>query len=156
GQRERLYEQLRAGLRDGRQAFLICPLVEESETLDLKAAEQTYAELRDGPFRDFRVGLLHGRLDEQAKDEVMQRFHRREIDLLVSTLVVEVGVDVPNATLLVVEHAERFGLSQLHQLRGRVSRGTVAGQCYLFARAGTDEARARLRAFTRTADGFAL
>jgi ATP-dependent DNA helicase RecG len=155
-QRERLYDRLREELRKGRQAYLICPLVEESEALDLKAAEQTYAELRDGPFREFRVGLLHGRIDEAGKDEVMQRFRRRELDLLVATVVVEVGVDVPNATFLIVEHAERFGLSQLHQLRGRISRGTVAGRCYLFAQATTDEARERLRAFTRTADGFAL
>jgi len=155
-QRDRLYNQLRTALRERRQAYLICPLVAESETLDLKAAEQTHTELSEGPFRDFRVGLLHGRMDEQAKDEVMQRFHGGTIDLLVSTQVVEVGVDVPNATLLVVEHAERFGLSQLHQLRGRVSRGTVAGECYLFAHPGTDDARERLRAFTRTADGFVL
>jgi ATP-dependent DNA helicase RecG len=155
-QREGLYQRLREALGQGIQAYLICPLVEESEKLDLKAAEQTWAQLRDGPFRDFRVGLLHGRMEEQAKDDVMQQFHRGSIDLLVSTQVVEVGVDVPNATLLVVEHAERFGLSQLHQLRGRISRGTVGGQCFLFASPATDEARERLRAFTRTADGFAL
>jgi ATP-dependent DNA helicase RecG len=155
-QRERLYQRLREELRQGRQAYLICPLVEESETLDLKAAEKTYAELQEGPFHDFRVGLLHGRMDEQAKDAVMQRFRNRDIDLLVSTVVVEVGVDVANATFLIVEHAERFGLSQLHQLRGRISRGTVGGQCYLFASAANDEARERLRAFTRTSDGFVL
>jgi ATP-dependent DNA helicase RecG len=156
GQREALYQRLREALNEGRQGFLVCPLVEESETLDLKAAEKTYAELRSGPFREFRLGLLHGRMDDATKDDVMQRFHRREIDLLVTTPVVEVGVDVPNATLLVVEHAERFGLSQLHQLRGRVSRGSIAGECYLFAQASTDEAHERLRAFTRTADGFTL
>jgi ATP-dependent DNA helicase RecG len=155
-QRAALYQRLDEALRQGRQAFLICPLVEESATLDLKAAEQTFEELRLEAFRDFRVGLLHGRMDDGAKDEVMQRFHGGVIDLLVSTQVVEVGVDVPNATFLIVEHAERFGLSQLHQLRGRISRGTIGGQCYLFAAPGTDEARERLRAFTRTADGFAL
>jgi ATP-dependent DNA helicase RecG len=155
-QRERVYEKLRETLRLGRQAYLICPLVEESETLDLKAAEQTCADLRHGPFREFRVDLLHGRMDDKVKEDVMQRFHRSTIDLLVSTQVVEVGVDVPNATFLIVEHAERFGLSQLHQLRGRISRGTVGGQCFLFANATTDEARDRLRSFTRTTDGFAL
>ncbi|HZT82558.1 MAG TPA: helicase-related protein, partial [Gemmataceae bacterium] len=156
GQRERLYGRLREELRAGRQGYVICPLVAESELLDLKAAEQTFAELQAGPFRDFRLGLLHGRLDDRAKDEVMRRFRDRELDLLVCTSVVEVGVDVANATLLVVEHAERFGLSQLHQLRGRVSRGAVAGQCYLFADPGSDEAKARLRAFVRTTDGFQL
>lgn len=156
GQHARVEERLREGLRQGRQAYVVCPLVAESETLDLKAAEQTYAELQAGPFRDFRVGLLHGRMDEAAKDEVMERFRRHELDLLVCTSVIEVGVDVPNATLLVVEHAERFGLSQLHQLRGRVSRGTVAGQCYLFGDPANEVARERLRLLTRITDGFAL
>ena len=155
-ERESIYQRLREALRQGRQAYLICPLVEESEKLDLKAALQTYAQLREGPFRDFRVGLLHGRMDDEAKDAVMQQYHKGSIELLVSTQVVEVGVDVPNATFLIVEHAERFGLSQLHQLRGRISRGSIAGQCYLFAEPATDEARERLRAFTRTSDGFAL
>jgi ATP-dependent DNA helicase RecG len=156
GQRERVYEQLRQGLRQGRQAYVVCPLVAESESLDLKAAEQTYAELRAGPFREFRVGLLHGRLDEAAKDAVMEQFRGRQLDLLVTTAVVEVGVDVASATLLVVEHADRFGLSQLHQFRGRVSRGPVAGQCYLVADPAHTEARDRLRALVRTTDGFAL
>ncbi len=155
-QRERLYGYLREQLRLGRQGYLVCPLVEESESLDVKAAEQTHAELAAGPLGDFRLGLLHGRLDERAKDAVMQQFRDRQLDLLVSTLVIEVGVDVANATLMVVEHADRFGLSQLHQLRGRVSRGEVGGECYLFTGAVNDEARERLRVFTRTADGFAL
>jgi ATP-dependent DNA helicase RecG len=155
-QRERVYIKLREGLFQGRQAYVVCPLVAESETLDLKAAVQTQAELQAGPFRAYRVGLLHGGLDEQAKDQVMEAFRRRELDVLVCTSVIEVGVDVPNATLLLVEHAERFGLAQLHQLRGRVSRGTVAGQCYLFADPGNEEAKERLRIVTRTTDGFVL
>ena len=155
-ERPRLYERLHAELQQGRQGYIVCPLVEESAVLDLKAAEQTHAELQAGPFQSFRVGLLTGRMDESAKDAVMQQFHQRQLDLLVSTMVIEVGVDVPNATFLVIEHAERFGLSQLHQLRGRVGRGGMAGQCFLFAHAGNEEARARLQAFTRTADGFAL
>jgi ATP-dependent DNA helicase RecG len=155
-QREGLYKQLRQELTQDRQGFVVCPLVEESETLDLKAAAQTYEDLQAGPLHEFRVGLLHGRMDEDAKADVMARFRKREIDLLVCTSVVEVGVDVPNATLMVVEHAERFGLSQLHQLRGRVSRGTVPGQCWLFADPANEEAGERLRAFTRLADGFAL
>ena len=151
-----VYDRLREGLRQGRQGYIVCPLVDESETLDLKAAEQTYDELRAGPLRDFRLGLLHGQLDEQAKERVMKQFRAHQIDVLVSTTIVEVGVDVPNATLLIVEHAERFGLSQLHQLRGRVSRGVAAGQCYLFAEPGNDEAKERLRLLTRITDGFAL
>jgi ATP-dependent DNA helicase RecG len=156
GQRERIYAQLRAGLAAGRQAYVVCPLVEESATLDAKAATQTFAELQAGPLKDFRLGLLHGRQDEPEKAAVMERFRRRELDALVCTVVVEVGVDVPNATLMLVEHAERFGLSQLHQLRGRVSRGEVGGECYLFAEPAGDDGRDRLRVFVRTTDGFEL
>jgi ATP-dependent DNA helicase RecG len=134
----------------------VCPLVEESETLDVKAAEQTYAELKAGVFRDVRVGLLHGRLSDDAKDDIMAEFRAGRIDVLVATVVIEVGVDVPNATLMVILHADRFGLSQLHQLRGRVTRGPVAGECYLFATTTGEEARERLRILTRTTDGFAL
>jgi ATP-dependent DNA helicase RecG len=155
-QRERLYERLRGELGRGRQGFVICPLVEESETLDLKSAAEVHAQLQAGPFRDFHVGLLHGRLDDRAKDVVMEQFRGRQLDVLVATSVVEVGVDVPNATLLIVEHAERFGLSQLHQFRGRISRGTVPGECYLFAEPANDEAKQRLRAFLKTRDGFEL
>jgi ATP-dependent DNA helicase RecG len=155
-QREWLHTQLKAGLEQSRQAYVICPLVEESAVLDVKAATATYAELRDGPFRDFRLGLLHGRMDEDDKAAVMADFRDRKLDLLVCTQVVEVGVDVANATMMVIEHAERFGLSQLHQMRGRISRGTVAGQCWFFAEAGGDEAQERLKAFVRSTDGFAL
>jgi ATP-dependent DNA helicase RecG len=155
-ERERVWTTLREGLSQGRQGYVVCPLVEESVTADVKAAAQTHEELQAGAFRDFRVGLLHGRMDEADKAAVMERFRAREIDLLVCTSVVEVGVDVPNATLLVVEHAERFGLSQLHQLRGRVSRGGVAGQCFLFAEPATEEGKERLRVLVRTTDGFAL
>jgi ATP-dependent DNA helicase RecG len=155
-QRQQVYARLREGLTQGRQGYIVCPLVEESATLDVKAATQTHAELRDGPFRDFRIGLLHGRQDEATKAAVMDSFRKHELDLLVCTSVIEVGVDVSNATLMAIEHAERFGLSQLHQLRGRVSRGPCAGQCYLFADPSSDEGRRRLRAFLRTTDGFAL
>ncbi len=154
--REWVYSRLREGLTQGRQLYVICPLVEESDALDVKAATQTYEELRTGTFRHYRVGLLHGRMDEEEKASIMERFATGAVQVLVSTSVVEVGVDVPNATLLVIEHAERFGLSQLHQLRGRISRGTTAGQCYLFADPATDEGRERLRVFLRTTDGFTL
>ena len=154
--REEVYERFRAALRQGRQAYVICPLVEESERLELKSAAQVQAELQAGPFRDFRVGLLHGRMDDEAKDAAMQAFRERRTDLLVATSVVEVGVDIANATLMVIEDADRFGLSQLHQLRGRVSRGQSAGECYLFADTTTEDGEKRLRILTRTADGFAL
>lgn len=155
-QRERIAQRIRDEMKKGRQAYIVCPLVEESETLDLTAATELYEILRAGSFKEFRLGLLHGRLGDDEKARVMQEFRDRKLDLLVTTVVIEVGVDVPNATLMVIEHADRFGLSQLHQLRGRVSRGTVAGECYLFAGMTTDEARQRLRAICRTSDGFAL
>jgi ATP-dependent DNA helicase RecG len=155
-QREAVYERFSTGLREGQQAFVVCPLVAESEAVDVTAAEQHFATLRDGPFKEFRVGLLHGRLSDADKDRTMQAFRDHQIDLLVTTVVIEVGVDVPNATLMLIEHAERFGLSQLHQLRGRITRGAVAGECYLFADAATDEAQQRLRALSRTSDGFEL
>jgi ATP-dependent DNA helicase RecG len=155
-EREKVWEQIRGDLRRGQQAFLVCPLVEKSPGGEVKGAVQTHAELQTGPFRDFQVGLLHGGMTDKAKDAVMELFRRRVLSILVSTAVVEVGVDVPNATIMVVEHADRFGLSQLHQLRGRVSRGTVSGQCFLFAGEVGEEARSRLRTITRTADGFAL
>jgi ATP-dependent DNA helicase RecG len=155
-QREWLYGKMREALAQGRQAYVVCPLVDDSPTSELRSAARAYKELAAGPFRDFRVGLLHGQQDEEVKADVMERFRRREIDVLVCTSVVEVGVDVANATWLVVEHAERFGLSQLHQLRGRVSRGATPGYCYLFADPPTDEGHERLRVLCRTTDGFAL
>ena len=155
-QREEVYERVRAGLRQGRQGYVVCPLVEDSERLGLKSAVQVHAALAAGPFSDFRVGLVHGRMDEEAKDAAMASLRRHQTDLLVATSVIEVGVDVANATLMVIEDADRFGLSQLHQLRGRVSRGAVAGACYLFADPAGAEGEKRLRIFTRTADGFAL
>jgi ATP-dependent DNA helicase RecG len=156
GEREWLYGKLREALAAGRQGYVVCPLVEDSAGVAARSATRAYKELSAGPFRDFRVGLLHGKQDEAVKADVMDRFRRREIDLLVSTSVVEVGVDVANATYLVVEDAERFGLSQLHQLRGRVSRGTTAGYCYLFSEEPTEEGKERLRVLLRTTDGFAL
>lgn len=155
-QRARIYQHLIEELRQNKQMFVVCPLVAESENLDLKAAEQTREELQRGPFKDFSVGLIHGRMDEKAKDSIMQQFRNRQLDILVSTIVIEVGVDVPNATLMIIEHADRFGLSQLHQLRGRISRGVEAGQCFCFASGVTEEGKTRLRAFTRTTDGFVL
>jgi ATP-dependent DNA helicase RecG len=156
GQREKVYRRLSQEMAQGRQAYVVCPLVEESASLDLKAAAAMYAELREGMLSEFRLGLLHGRMAEQTKAAVMDQFRQHHLDVLVCTSVVEVGVDVPNATLLVVEQAERFGLSQLHQFRGRVSRGATAGRCYLLADPVGEEARQRLRALARLTDGFKL
>lgn len=155
--RPKLYAHLAKELKKGRQLFVVCPLVEDAGG-EKKAAEQVFAELKTGPLGEFRIGLLHGRLRDEQKDRVMDEFLRRELDLIVTTTVVEVGVDVPNATLMVIEQAERFGLSQLHQLRGRVSRGPVRGECYVFAGpAGSgDELAERLKFFVKTTDGFQL
>jgi ATP-dependent DNA helicase RecG len=154
--RPMVLSKLKQALRNGQQAFVVCPLVRESDAQDTKAAVQTHEALQQGALAEFRVGLLHGDMDEKAKTEVMNRFLRRDIEALVTTVVIEVGVDVANATWMIIEHADRFGLAQLHQLRGRISRGTVGGHCYLFADAVNDQARRRLRALTQSNDGFGL
>ncbi len=131
--RNAVYDFMRDEVKEGRQAYIVYPLVEESEKLDLKAATESYEVIRKDIFPDLRVALLHGRMSSDEKDDVMERFKRREYDILVSTTVIEVGIDVPNATIMVIEHAERFGLSQLHQLRGRVGRGSDQSYCILIA-----------------------
>lgn len=157
-EREEAYSFVRERLDAGEQAYVVCPLVEESEALDVRSAEEEFERLRRGPFRAYRVELLHGRMPARQKDEVMQRFARGEAHVLVSTSVIEVGVDVPNATVIIIEGAERFGLSQLHQFRGRVGRSDRQSYCLLFS---TDEdpgpdARERLQAMVETTDGFRL
>jgi ATP-dependent DNA helicase RecG len=155
--RDEVYRFVRAELEAGRQAYVIYPLVEESDKIDLKAATERADHLAEEVFPEFRVGLLHGRLKPDAKDRVMKAFAAGELQVLVSTTVVEVGIDVPNATVMLIEHAERFGLSQLHQLRGRVGRGGAQSSCFLLYQSPlSDEARARLRAMTDTADGFEI
>jgi ATP-dependent DNA helicase RecG len=155
--RERIYDFVRTQLRAGRQAYVVCPLVEETEASDLKAATEMAERLRTGPFRDFRVGLIHGRLTFDAKDQVMRAFKTGETDVLVATTVIEVGIDVPNASVMLVEHAERFGLAQLHQLRGRVGRGAAQSFCILLANEPmSEDARQRLDAMIKTQDGFRL
>jgi ATP-dependent DNA helicase RecG len=154
--REVAYEFLRKRLREGRQAFVVCPLVEVSEKLPGKAAGEEAERLRRGPLRDFRVGLLHGQMHSTEKAEAMRAFAAGETDVLVATTVIEVGIDVPNATVMMIEGAERFGVSQLHQLRGRVGRGEHPSQCLLFATEAGDMARRRLRAVEGTSDGFRL
>ena len=141
---------------EGRQAYCICPLVEESELLDLRSAEGMLSELSRGPLAGFRLGLIHGRMTEDEKHTAMQQFRSGKIQVLVSTLVVEVGVDVPNATVIVVVDAQRFGLSQLHQLRGRTARGKYPGFCFLLADKRNPESTARLQILVDTNDGFRI
>ena len=151
------YEEVRSEIEDGRQAYVICPLVEESEALeDVRAAEELREELAHEIFPELNVGLLHGRMKTQDKREVMARFRAGEIDILVATVVVEVGVDVPNASAIVIEGAERFGLSQLHQLRGRVCRGLHPPKCFLIGAPKTDDSQRRLEALEKYQDGFKL
>ena len=155
--REEIYQLLRDQLDAGRQAYVIYPLVEESEKVDLKSATEMADHLQADIFPGYRVALLHGRMKQEAKDRVMHAFAAGQVHILVSTTVVEVGVDVPNASVMVVEHAERFGLSQLHQLRGRVGRGTWESHCILLYQAPwTDDARERLKMMAATQDGFAI
>ncbi len=152
---ERTYEHIRAELADGRQVFVVCPLIAESDTLPAKSAEQVYAELSKGPFKQWRIGLLHGKLKADEKDAIMAQFVRHELDILVSTTVIEVGVDVPNATVMLIESAERFGLAQVHQLRGRVGRSEHQGYCYLLLTDDSEPPR-RLKALESSGDGFKL
>jgi len=155
-QRDSAYAFLRRQVASGRQAFIICPLIEESETIMAQAAVVEYERLSQEVFADLRLGLLHGRLSAGEKDEVMHRFRSGELDILVSTPVVEVGIDVPNAAVMLVESADRFGLSQLHQFRGRVGRGQEQSYCMLLAENPSDVARERLDIIEKVQDGFVL
>jgi ATP-dependent DNA helicase RecG len=156
-QRAGVYKGVEREVRQGRQVYVVYPLVEESEKMDLKDATRMYEHLRDRIFPHFSIGLLHGKMKAADKEEVMGRFVSGEIQILVATTVVEVGVDVSNASVMVIEHAERFGLSQLHQLRGRVGRGTEASFCVLLASdKRTSVARERLGIMEETSDGFRI
>ena len=150
------YEFIRLKIKEGRQVFFVCPLVEESSELDLKAAVDEAQRLQNDIFPELKVGLLHGRLKSADKEAVMKQFLDKQIDILVSTTVIEVGIDVPNATVMVIEHAERFGLSQLHQLRGRIGRGGEQSFCFLVGEPKSPEARARMKAMIDTNDGFKI
>lgn len=154
--RHEVVARVQAACREGRQAYWVCPLIEESETLQLKTAEETYARLVEA-LPDLAVGLIHGRLKGEEKAAIMAAFAHNEIQVLVATTVIEVGVDVPNASLMVIEHAERFGLAQLHQLRGRVGRGAAASSCILiYAQPLGQIARARLKIIYENTDGFEI
>ena len=155
--RDKLYEQVKTEIKKGRQTYIVYPLVEESEKMEeIKAATEMAEHFQLEVFPNFRIGLLHGRMKSVDKQEVMQQFKNRQIDILVSTTVIEVGVDIPNATIMVIENAERFGLAQLHQLRGRIGRGKHKSKCYLIATPQSEEGVHRLKAMIRTNDGFEL
>lgn len=154
--RDQAYRFIEQRVAQGDQGYFVCPVIEESEKQDLQAAQSLYDELTRQVFPKLRIGLLHGKMKSSAKEQVMQRFKAGEMDLLVTTTVVEVGVDVGNANIMVIEQAERFGLSQLHQLRGRVGRGSKQAYCFLIAAPRSDEAKRRLRAMERSNDGFEL
>ncbi|MCA9511186.1 MAG: DNA helicase RecG, partial [Myxococcales bacterium] len=155
GDGKQVAEALRAALDRGEQAYVVFPLVEESEKVDLRSAVDGARRIARA-YPDARVDLVHGRLSAEERAAAMARFESGETRILVSTTVIEVGVDVANATLMIVEHAERFGLAQLHQLRGRVGRGGAPGTCVLVARGGGEESEARLRAMLETTDGFRI
>ncbi|HZC06573.1 MAG TPA: ATP-dependent DNA helicase RecG [Ktedonobacterales bacterium] len=156
GQRQEAYRLVEREAEQGRQAYIICPLVEESEALEAKSAVAEYERLRTQVFPHLRMGLAHGQLRPAEKDRVMRQFRDGEIDVLVATAVVEVGVDVPNATVMLIEDADRFGLSQLHQFRGRVGRGSQQSYCYLLSKEASATASERLHTLEMTSDGFAL
>jgi ATP-dependent DNA helicase RecG len=151
----KVFEFIRGKLREGRQAYVVYPRVEESEGDDLKAVTREWEKLQQ-EFAPYQVGLLHGRLKSGAREAVMADFRAGRVQLLVATSVIEVGVDVPNATVMLIENAERFGLAQLHQLRGRVGRGAHLSYCILVAEAKNNEARQRLKALEETGDGFRI
>ena len=154
--KKQIIELIRREINEGRQAYIVYPLIDESETLSAKAATIEKEKWQTEIFPEFKIGLLHGKLKNDEKEEVMQKFKNKEYNILVSTTVVEVGVDVPNATVIVIENAERFGLSQLHQLRGRVGRSNLQSYCILSSSTKSQETRARLDIMTQTNDGFII
>jgi ATP-dependent DNA helicase RecG len=150
------HELIREEIIKGNQAYIVFPLIDESETLSAKAATVEYEKLKENTFRDFNVGLIHGKLKDDQKEEVMKKFRDKEIHILVSTTVIEVGVDVPSATVILIESAERFGLAQLHQLRGRVGRNDKQSYCLLSSGSNSETTQDRLRVLERTNNGFIL
>lgn len=153
--RERAFNYVKKYLDEGRQGYIVCPMIEESD-MDLQDVKTYAKKLSQGTFKDYTVGLLHGRMSGAQKEQVMNDFKEHKIDLLVSTTVVEVGVDVPNAAIMVIENADRFGLSQLHQLRGRVGRGKYKSSCILITDNVNEESVKRLKILGKTNDGFKI
>lgn len=154
--RAKAYQFIRDNISRGRQAFVVCPLIEESDKLGVKSAKQEYHKLNNEVFPNLKIGILHGRLEKEEKEKVMQDYIANKINILVSTAVIEVGVDIPNATIMIIEGAERFGLSQLHQFRGRVGRSRHQSYCLLFTDSDSEKTQQRLNAMTEINDGFKL
>ena len=152
----RVYNFIKKFLDEGRQGYIVCPLVEENETLDITSAAEYYERLKDGEFKDYSLGLLHGKMPAKEKESVMRRFASGEIQLLISTTVIEVGIDVPNSVIMVIENAERFGLSQLHQLRGRIGRGAHKSYCILISDIRSGDTKKRLEVIKNCQDGFKI
>ena len=152
----RVYNYIKKFIAEGRQAYIVCPLVDENEALGIKSASEYYEELSENQFKDYTVGLLHGKMKPKDKESVMRRFAAGEIQLLISTTVIEVGIDVPNAALMVIENAERFGLSQLHQLRGRIGRGEYSSACILISDVKSGDTKRRLDIIKNNTDGFKI
>lgn len=154
--RQRVFGYIKKHLDEGRQGYIVCPMVEENEELDIKSAEEYYAQIKDGEFKNYRVGLLHGKMKPKDKDAVMRAFKDGDIQLLVCTTVIEVGIDVPNAAIMVIENAERFGLSQLHQLRGRIGRGQYKSTCIFISDHKKGVTADRLKVIKENTDGFKI
>lgn len=152
----RVYNYIKKFIAEGRQAYIVCPLVDENEALGIKSASEYYEELSENQFKDYTLGLLHGKMKPKDKESVMRRFAAGEIQLLISTTVIEVGIDVPNAALMVIENAERFGLSQLHQLRGRIGRGEYSSACILISDVKSGDTKRRLDVIKNNTDGFKI
>ncbi len=153
---ERIYKFISKQIEEGRQAYIVCPLIEESEKLEVISAEELYVRLKNSVFNDHEVALLHGRMNQREKDSIMIEFKNRRVDILISTTVIEVGVNVPNASIMLIMNAERFGLAQLHQLRGRVGRGGYQSHCILVNNSSTKLSRERMRIMQSTNDGFKI
>lgn len=154
--KDRVYSFIREQIRIGRQAYIVCPLVEESENINAQSANELFETLKNNEFSDLSLGLLHGQMKTAEKDSIMSRFKNGEIDILVSTTVIEVGVNVPNANIMLIENAERFGLAQLHQLRGRVGRGNYQSYCILVNESKSKVSKERMHIMEKTNDGFVI
>lgn len=154
--RQRIYNYIKKFLNEGRQGYIVCPLVEENEVLDITPAKEYYEKLKDGEFKNYSLGLLHGKMKSKEKDSVMRSFAEGEIQLLIATTVIEVGIDVPNSVIMVIENAERFGLSQLHQLRGRIGRGKFKSSCILISDSKSADTIRRLNVIKNNRDGFKI
>jgi len=154
--RRGVYRFLEEEIKKGQQAYIVYPLIEKSEKLEVKAATEMAEHFQRNVFPHLRVGLLHGRMKGEEKEKVMQSFKKGKIDILVSTTVIEVGIDIPNASLMVIEEAERFGLAQLHQMRGRVGRGDYQSYCLMMGSPASEAGRKRLQVMTETSDGFQI